>query len=151
MMIFPFSLEVKASGKITSIKLSPKPSACASPTEQKIIEFWLKKSTNPETHVDLEALPPFQKKVLQHLRTLSHNETTTYSELAEAIGHKGAARAVGTALANNPYPLVFPCHKVLKSDGSLGNFSCNAHSQKAALKLKKQLIEFERTHYEHTT
>ena len=78
-------------------------------------------STDPA--VNLDGLTPFDRKVLQTCRKIAPGETTTYGDLAVRIGHPGAARAVGTALAHNPIPLIIPCHRVLRSDGSLGGFS----------------------------
>jgi methylated-DNA-[protein]-cysteine S-methyltransferase len=78
-------------------------------------------STDPA--VSLDALSPFDRKVLQTCRKIPPGETTTYGDLAVRIGHPGAARAVGSALARNPIPLIIPCHRVLRSDGHLGGFS----------------------------
>jgi methylated-DNA-[protein]-cysteine S-methyltransferase len=78
-------------------------------------------STDPA--VNLDGLNAFDRKVLQTCRKIPAGETTTYGELAVRVGHPGAARAVGTALARNPIPLIIPCHRVLRSDGHLGGFS----------------------------
>ncbi len=78
-------------------------------------------STDPAVNLDL--LSPFDRKVLQTCRKIPPGETTTYGDLAVRVGHPGAARAVGSALAHNPIPLIIPCHRVLRSDGSLGGFS----------------------------
>lgn len=78
-------------------------------------------STDPA--VNLDSLTPFDRKVLQTCRKIPPGEITTYGDLAVRIGHPGAARAVGTALAHNPIPLIIPCHRVLRTDGSLGGFS----------------------------
>ena len=78
-------------------------------------------STDPA--VSLDGLSPFDRKVLQTCRRIPSGEMTTYGDLAVRIGHPGAARAVGSALAHNPIPLVIPCHRVLRTDGSLGGFS----------------------------
>lgn len=143
MTTFPFSLEINKTDKITSITLTPTPSACNSDLEKTVIGAWQDKTQNIRDIVKLDHLPPFQLKVLQHLRTLKPTETTTYGKIAKAIGHPRAARAVGSALAKNPYPLIFPCHKVTRADGSLGNFSCKAPSIEIAVQLKQALIDFE--------
>jgi len=78
-------------------------------------------STDPA--VNLDHLNAFDRKVLQTCRKIPSGETTTYGELAVRVGHPGAARAVGAALARNPIPLIIPCHRVLRSDGTLGGFS----------------------------
>jgi methylated-DNA-[protein]-cysteine S-methyltransferase len=78
-------------------------------------------STDPA--VNLDGLSPFDRKVLLTCRKIPPGETATYGELAVRIGHPGAARAVGSALAHNPIPLIIPCHRVLRTDGTLGGFS----------------------------
>lgn len=145
MTTFPFTLNIQKKDKITSIALTPFPSKCDSELEKAVIKAWLNKHDDITQLIDLETLPDFQKKVLTYVRSLPLSETTTYGEIATKIGHPGAARAVGSALANNPYLLIFPCHKVIKSDGSLGNFSCKTPSRSTALKLKQALIDYERT------
>lgn len=65
----------------------------------------------------------FERQVYDTLKSLSYGETVTYKELAERCGRPRAARAVGNAMAKNPIPIVVPCHRVLKSDGSIGGWS----------------------------
>ena len=95
------------------------------PPEERIIAYFegenVDFSTDPA--VNLDALSPFDRKVLQACRKIRPGETTTYGDLAVRAGHPGVARAVGSALAHNPIPLIIPCHRVLRSDGSLGGFS----------------------------
>jgi methylated-DNA-[protein]-cysteine S-methyltransferase len=78
-------------------------------------------STDPA--ISLDGLSPWDHKVLLTCRKIPSGRTTTYGELAVRIGHPGAARAVGSALARNPIPLIIPCHRVLRTDGALGGFS----------------------------
>ena len=78
-------------------------------------------STDPA--VSLDGLSPWDHKVLLTCRKIPSGQTTTYGELGVRIGHPGAARAVGSALARNPIPLIIPCHRVLRTDGHLGGFS----------------------------
>lgn len=73
--------------------------------------------------VNLDGIGEFGKAILSACRTIGYGKTSTYGELAEMAGCPGAARAVGTALANNPVPLIVPCHRVLRSDGGLGGYS----------------------------
>lgn len=72
--------------------------------------------------VDL-AVSPFEQRVLDLMRAIPPGEVMTYGALAARLGVPGAARAVGNACARNPAPLVVPCHRVVPSDGSLGNYS----------------------------
>ena len=93
-------------------------------------------STDPA--VNLDSLSAFDRQVLQTCRKIAPGETTTYGDLAVRIGHPGAARAVGSALARNPIPLIIPCHRVLRSDGHLGGFSAPG-----GLSTKQRLLRHE--------
>lgn len=90
----------------------------------------------PLDNIALEQLYDFQKKVLLLERQIPYGQVSTYGRLAHKLGHPGAARAVGTALARNPFPIIIPCHRTIRSDGSLGGFG-------GGLKLKRQLLELE--------
>jgi methylated-DNA-[protein]-cysteine S-methyltransferase len=79
---------------------------------------------------------PFAHSVLQALFQVPWGHTTTYGELARAAGHPGAARAVGSVMAKNPWPILFPCHRVLAAGGGLGGFG-------GGLELKTKLLQLE--------
>lgn len=66
---------------------------------------------------------PFVRKVYELARRIPPGSTMTYGELAHAAGSPGAARAVGQAMARNPFPLLVPCHRVVAADGSLTGYS----------------------------
>ncbi|HLR55524.1 MAG TPA: methylated-DNA--[protein]-cysteine S-methyltransferase [Actinomycetales bacterium] len=86
--------------------------------------------------VDLRLANGFRRTALEHLRTIPYGETESYAEVAEAAGSPRAMRAVGSACANNPIPLVIPCHRVVRSDGTLGGYG-------GGLKIKSTLLEME--------
>jgi len=86
--------------------------------------------------LDLGVCNDFQKKVLIADYNIPRGFVSTYSRIAMHIGTPNGARAVGNALANNPFPLVIPCHRVIKSDGGLGGFG-------GGLQMKKYLLENE--------
>ena len=65
----------------------------------------------------------FQKKVWSELTKIPKGETKSYKEIAVAVGHPLAARAVANACGQNPYPIKIPCHRAIRSDGSLGGYS----------------------------
>lgn len=73
--------------------------------------------------LDLASQPTFNLRVYEIARAIAPGETSTYGEVARAMGEPGAARAVGKALGENPWPIVVPCHRVLGSSGSMGGFS----------------------------
>lgn len=75
------------------------------------------------TPIDCRGLSPFRAEVYRALREVAAGQTVSYGELAKDMGAPGAARAIGRAMATNPFPLIVPCHRVLTSDGSVGGFS----------------------------
>jgi methylated-DNA-[protein]-cysteine S-methyltransferase len=83
--------------------------------------------------LDKYDMTKFQKKVLVATLSIKKGETRTYTQIAGQIGNKRAYRAVGTALKLNPLPILIPCHRVVKSDGSLGNYSGGGTARKEYL------------------
>lgn len=82
---------------------------------------------------------PFQKKVWSALAKIPYGQTRSYQDIARAIGHPRAFRAVGNANGANPIPLIIPCHRVIESNGGLGGFG-------HGLNVKKKLLDFEKAH-----
>jgi methylated-DNA-[protein]-cysteine S-methyltransferase len=72
--------------------------------------------------LDLSLSRGFRLLVHQHLPSIGYGQTRSYRQVAELVGHPKAVRAVGTACATNPLPLVVPCHRVLRSDGTPGRY-----------------------------
>lgn len=87
-------------------------------------------------NLDLEQCRPFHKRVLLADFAIPRGSVTTYGLLARYVGAPGAARAVGSAMANNPFPLVIPCHRTIGSDGHLRGFG-------GGLPMKRSLLEME--------
>jgi O-6-methylguanine DNA methyltransferase len=82
----------------------------------------------------------FSGKVLTALSRVPYGRVISYSDLAARAGFPGAARAVGTVMAKNPLPLLIPCHRVIKADGSTGQFG-------GGVDLKKKLLDLEGTRF----
>ena len=80
---------------------------------------------------------PFQKKVWSQLIKIPYGETRSYGEIARAIGHPKAFRAVGSANGANPIPIIAPCHRVIESSGGLGGFGHGLPMKKRLLALEK--------------
>ena len=78
----------------------------------------------------------FERLVWDALREVPYGETRTYKWMAEKIGKPHAFRAVGNALGKNPIPIIFPCHRIIESDGSLGGYSSGED-------IKRRLLEIE--------
>lgn len=87
--------------------------------------------------VDLAGVAPFQARVLAEARRIPFGETESYAELARRIGRPRAARAVGNALGANPVPIIVPCHRVIRGDGSWGHYAFGG-------RMKTQLLALER-------
>ncbi len=86
--------------------------------------------------LQLTACPLFQFNVLLADASIPRGRVSTYGQISASLGITNGARAVGTALATNPFPLVIPCHRAVRSDGSLGGFQ-------GGLPMKKKLLEME--------
>jgi methylated-DNA-[protein]-cysteine S-methyltransferase len=82
-----------------------------------------KASDLASARLDLEQVSAFNRKVYAIARSIPPGATLTYGEVAERLGDKSLARAVGQALGENPIPLVIPCHRVLAAGGKAGGFS----------------------------
>ncbi|MGE0047788.1 MAG: methylated-DNA--[protein]-cysteine S-methyltransferase [Acidithiobacillus sp.] len=76
---------------------------------------------------------PFQRQVLKKLQEIPRGEVRSYGWLAKRLEHPRASRAVGNALAWNPFPFVIPCHRVIRADGRLGKYSGGGDNMKARL------------------
>lgn len=86
--------------------------------------------------LDLRLSAGFRRAVLDRLREVGYGRTSSYAELAAAAGSPRAVRAVGTACATNPLPVVVPCHRVVRSDGALGNYVGGVAAKRALLALE---------------
>jgi methylated-DNA-[protein]-cysteine S-methyltransferase len=87
---------------------------------RQIDEYFAKRRKVFEVTVDLRLAEGFRRNVIEHLREIGYGHRESYATVAAAIGNPRAVRAVGTACAHNPLPVVIPCHRVVRSDGSTG-------------------------------
>ena len=86
--------------------------------------------------VDYGNATDFEILIYSNLRAIPYGETLSYKKLAELSGRPRAARAVGNALAKNPLPIVVPCHRVIRSDGSIGGWSGKREWKEKLLKIE---------------
>ena len=93
--------------------------------------------------LDLRATA-FQLKVWRELQAIPVGETRSYSEVAAAIGHPTASRAVANACARNPVALVIPCHRIIRADKSLGGYRWGLERKRALLERERQYRQQER-------
>ena len=87
-------------------------------------------------YLDINSCSEFQQKVLIENRRIPRGMVSSYGRLADKILIPGGTRAVGSALARNPFPIIIPCHRVIKSNGELGGFG-------GGLNMKRTLLEME--------
>ena len=92
-----------------------------------------------DVSIDVSHATPFQRAAWAACRTIPAGETRTYKWLAEQAGNAKAFRAAGQTMANNPLPIIVPCHRVVGSDGSLRGYGSGAKR----LGLKRKLLELE--------
>ncbi|MDV3220433.1 methylated-DNA--[protein]-cysteine S-methyltransferase [Intrasporangium sp.] len=85
-------------------------------------EYFARARTTFGVSLDLRLIRGFRREVLDHLRDIPFGRTESYAEVAAAAGSPRAVRAVGSACATNPMPIVIPCHRVVRADGSLGGY-----------------------------
>lgn len=86
--------------------------------------------------LDFRLSKGFRRNVLAHLPEIAYGRTESYAEVAAAAGSPKAVRAVGTACATNPLPVVVPCHRVVRSDGSFGGYVGGPEAKQMLLTLE---------------
>ncbi len=91
-----------------------------------------------DVELDLTHLSAFQSRVVRMCRRISRGRVRSYGELAAAAGSPGAARAVGSVMSRNRFPIIVPCHRVVGSGGSLGGFSA-----RDGVNMKRRMLELE--------
>lgn len=89
--------------------------------------------------LDLSAVPDLQRRIYEHIRRLNWGETITYGAIARWLGDVAMSRTVGTAMGQNPIPLIVPCHRVLAADGRTGGFS-----SPGGVRAKMEMLSLER-------
>lgn len=87
--------------------------------------------------LDLRLVTGFRLEVVRHLAETGYGRVESYAQVAAATGRPRAVRAVGTACARNPLPVVVPCHRVVRSDGALGGYLGGAEAKRTLLALER--------------
>ncbi|NHZ70946.1 MAG: methylated-DNA--[protein]-cysteine S-methyltransferase, partial [Proteobacteria bacterium] len=100
--------------------------------EQRVIDA-LERGDTIDVPVDMRGLGEFQVSVLQACATIQPGTVRSYGWIADELANPGAVRAVGTALGKNPIPLIVPCHRVVRSDGAVGNYAFGAEMKQKLL------------------
>jgi methylated-DNA-[protein]-cysteine S-methyltransferase len=103
---------------------------------REIDEYFAKHRRSFDVKLDLSLSRGFRQLVQTHLPEIGYGQTRSYREVAELVGNPNAVRAVGTACATNPLPIVVPCHRVLRTDGTLGGYIGGLEAKTTLLKLE---------------
>ena len=99
-------------------------------------EYFSRRRRAFDVPVDLRLSKGFRYSVLAHLLQIPYGATESYAQVAAATGHPRAVRAAGTACATNPVPIVVPCHRVVRSDGSPGGYAGGPDAKRSLLTLE---------------
>ncbi|MBI9076923.1 MAG: MGMT family protein [Desulfatibacillum sp.] len=109
--------------EIHTMPVKQSPPAEALDLVQKIVAYFDGAPLDPHLEcLDFEGLTPLQEKVLRTVAAIPYGQVCSYGEIARRAGCPRAARFVGSVMAANPFPVFIPCHRVVRSDGSLGGF-----------------------------
>ncbi|MGI8614754.1 MAG: methylated-DNA--[protein]-cysteine S-methyltransferase [Nocardioidaceae bacterium] len=103
---------------------------------REIDDYFAGRRSRFDLPLDLVLSAGFRRTVLDHLSDIAYGTTASYAELAATVGSPRAVRAVGTACATNPLPIVVPCHRVVRSDGSPGQYVGGTAAKQALLTLE---------------
>ncbi len=106
---------------------------------REIEEYLARRRRHFDVTLDLQLAHGFRRVVLAHLREIDYGATASYKAVAAAAGRPKAVRAVGTACATNPVPIVVPCHRVLRSDGTLGGYAGGIEAKRGLLALESAI------------
>jgi methylated-DNA-[protein]-cysteine S-methyltransferase len=107
------------------------------PAARQIGEYFAGRRTSFDVALDRRLSHGFRGLVQRHLPDISYGHTQSYREVAIQVGNPGAVRAVGSACATNPLPVVVPCHRVLRADGSLGGYVGGPDAKATLLQLER--------------
>lgn len=113
--------------------LATERSAPVAPVREQLAAYFAGQRSGFDLPVDLHGVTPFTQQVLVATLGVPFGAVDTYQGIAAAIGRPSASRAVGNALGRNPVPVVVPCHRVIRSDGSMGWYTGGAHIKQKLL------------------
>jgi methylated-DNA-[protein]-cysteine S-methyltransferase len=122
-----------------SVRISPRvlelPERVGAARHQ-LTDYFAGRRRDFDVPLDWRLVGPFAAQVLRHTATLGFGRTSTYGQVASALGRPGAARAVGNALGSNPLVIVLPCHRVLRTGGGLGGYTTGVAKKEYLLGLE---------------
>ncbi len=99
-------------------------------------EYFDRRRRRFDVEMDLQLVQGFRREVVEHLVEIPYGTTESYAEVARRAGNPAAVRAVGSACSHNPLPVVLPCHRVVRSDGSIGQYLGGTEAKVRLLELE---------------
>ena len=139
-LALPRSTETEALDRLpigTSVSPAEAPGLDVPDLLEKLRRYYRGEQVTFEEPIDPSIGTGFQERVWAITRSIPRGQTRTYGSIAREAGSPGSARAVGQAMARNPWPPIVPCHRVVGYDGRLTGFG-------GGLEMKRQMLEFER-------
>jgi methylated-DNA-[protein]-cysteine S-methyltransferase len=106
------------------------------PVARELDEYFGRRRRDFDVALDLRLANGYRREVLHRLRTIGYGRTASYAEVARATSSPTAVRAVGSACRTNPLPLVIPCHRVVRSNGTAGQYVGGADAKRTLLELE---------------
>jgi methylated-DNA-[protein]-cysteine S-methyltransferase len=106
------------------------------PAARQLDEYFARQRQRFDVPVDMSLATGFRRQVLGYLPSIDYGHTASYATVAVALENPKAVRAVGSACANNPLPLVIPCHRVVRSDGQAGEYIGGPQTKRRLLDLE---------------
>jgi methylated-DNA-[protein]-cysteine S-methyltransferase len=103
---------------------------------RQIEEYFAGSRTHFDLPLDLRLAAGFRRQVIEHLPAIGYGQRSSYGAVAAALGNPRAVRAVGSACARNPLPVVIPCHRVVRGDGSIGQYVGGITAKHALLSME---------------
>lgn len=129
----------KEDGYLTKLEMVDNDDSIDAEVKKQLEEYFSKERTIFNLPIKLKGTD-FQVSVWKKISEIPYGKTTTYGEIAESLGNRKLARAVGTACGKNPIAIIIPCHRVLGSNGKLGGYSYG-------IEIKKKLLDLEGVEY----
>jgi len=110
------------------------------PVLRQLDEYFAGSRTSFDVPVDLRLIRGVRRDVVEALPRIAYGSTASYAQVAAAVGRPAAVRAVGTACALNPVPVLVPCHRVVRSDGSTGRYAGGDEAKRTLLELERAAL-----------
>ncbi|EGT5574617.1 methylated-DNA--[protein]-cysteine S-methyltransferase [Corynebacterium striatum] len=130
----------RLNGKIGPVSKGTSPGLTLAVTQ--LAEYFAGARRTFSVPIDESLTSGFRQRVQRLLSDIPYGATSTYAQLADAAANPKAVRAVGSACARNPVPIIVPCHRVLRSDGSLGGYRGGVAAKELLLRLENGALEF---------